>query len=193
VKHVFTFIFYRPTSERRLARPHPLPTSTTVATLRPKPRDDRPHLHLLMGGPVLQGSPTLRTRLQRDFHRLLDGLLGRPTPAPDDGPVSAHPGKRAPPNAVPAAPRLPGRRSASAPPPTAPGAIPLGPGAAPIQPRAADNSDNWTSGSSSSIITYPETLNKYQVPPYPQRDENLGVHRVCVLHLTSCILLPLRR
>jgi len=109
----------------------PLPTSTPVAPLRPKPRDDR-----LMGGPVLQGSPTRRTRL----HRLPDGLLGRPTPAP----VSAHPGKRAPPNAVPAAPRLPGRRAASAPPPTAPGAVP-------IQPRAADHSDNWTSQSSSSI------------------------------------------
>jgi hypothetical protein len=70
--------------------------------------------------------------------------VSRPTPAPDDGPVSAHPGKRAPPNAVPAAPRLPGRRSASAPPPTAPGAVP-------IRPRAADHSDNWTSQSSSSI------------------------------------------
>jgi hypothetical protein len=139
----------RPRRRRHLpgmARPHPLPASMTVATLRPKPRDDR-----LMGGPVLQGSPTLRTGLQRDFHRLLDGLLGRPTPAPDDGPVSAHPGKRAPPNAVPAAPRLPGRRSASAPPLTAPGAIPLGPGAVPIQPRAADHSDKWTSQSSSSI------------------------------------------
>ena len=37
----------RPRRRRHLpgmARPHPLPASTTVATLRPKPRDDRPDL-----------------------------------------------------------------------------------------------------------------------------------------------------
>jgi hypothetical protein len=40
----------------------------------PKPQDDR------MGSPLLQGSPTRRTRLHLDFHRLPDGLLGRPPP-----------------------------------------------------------------------------------------------------------------
>ena len=56
---------------------------------------------------------------------------------PDNGSLSAHPRKRAPPNAVPAAPRLPGRRPLSAPPPTAPGAVP-------IRPEAVGNSDRWT-------------------------------------------------
>jgi hypothetical protein len=101
-----------------------------------------------MGGPVLQGSPTRRTRL----HRLPDGLLGRPTPAPDDGPVaSAHPAKRAPPNAVHAAPRLPGRRPASA-------------LCARSRPPSAKSRRPFGQLDFAVIvlyITYPETLNKY--------------------------------
>jgi len=95
------------------------------------------------GWPAPPGVPTLRTRLQRDFHPLPDGPSGRARPRLGRRPGIGSPREKGAPNAVPAAPRLLGRRAASVPPPTAPGD-------APIQPRAADHSDNWTSQSSSS-------------------------------------------
>jgi hypothetical protein len=138
-------------------------------------RDDRPHLHRLMSGPVLQGSPTRRTGLQRDFHRLLDGLLGRPTPVTEPPPPRTTARYRLIPGK--------GRRRTPSPPHLGfQGSDPL-PRLLQLRPEPFQFGQKLLAirtgglgGHGPSMIPYPETLNKYPLS-FPAEKAGEGIAR----------------